>query len=128
MPNLFGIDIKAIVAQNVGQQLVAATLNKVTQGAYDPSDPGAGQQPQRVGYSCRVVATKFVKQVVEGTLVRRVKGKVTVILGTVASSQVPAPDDELVFVGPDEVQRTFTIVGDVDIDPAGATAVCEVQG
>lgn len=128
MPNLFGLDLKALVAQNLGSQLVPATLNKVTQGVYDPNNPAAGQSPTRLPFACRVVMSEFVKYVAEGSLVRKIKGEVVIILGTVVGGQVPVPNDELVFVAPDNVQRTFTITGDVDIDAAGATATCMVQG
>jgi hypothetical protein len=123
-----GVDIAALVNQHIGDKLVPATLTKYTAGAYDSSDPAAGTNKTSASYTCRVVQTEFIDTVREGDLVRYVKGEVVVILRSVASLKVPGVGDTLSFVGPTGVTRTLTIVGDVDIDAAGATATCEVEG
>lgn len=129
MPDLFGIDIAGIVASATAGQLISATLTKSTAGSYSSSDPSAGTSPSTADYSCDVVVGKLKQELVEEDNVRRWVGEITVILGTVSSSAVPANGDTITCTPQGHSSsRVFTITGFVDIDPAGATATCEVMG
>lgn len=128
MPNLFGLDIKSLVASTIGPGLVDAVLAKSTPGTYDINDPAAGSNPTSTTASCKVVQSEWLQQTLEDSIVRRVSGEVVVILGTIASGAVPAIGDTLTFVDPTGSSRAFTVTSKVDVDPAGATATCVVQG
>lgn len=128
MPNLFGMDIAGIVASNIGPGCVDAILTKYANGAYDVNNPAAGLPKTATPYTCKVVATKWVQGVIDGT-VRKVEGKVTVILGTVQGGVTPAPGDTITFIAPaSTTAKPVIVTGKVDIDAAGATATCDVEG
>lgn len=125
-----GIDPVAIIAQTIGTMAsVDATLTHIVPGSYDVNNPGQGNHPSTTTHTCRVTTTKFVLKTLEDELVRVVEGKLLVLIGTISPSGVwPQPGDTITLIPPVGASRAFTITGAVDIDGAGATAECEVQG
>lgn len=132
MPNLFGVDIKAIAASALGGLLYDATLGKKTAGVYNSSDPTAGQGVTTTNYTCKGVPTKVTHEFLDGDQVRRITGQVVILLGTMSTAGiVPAPGDTITIFRPGTVgsNMTCTIIKDgVSVDAAGAHALCKVRG
>lgn len=124
-----GVDIKAIVGNTIGQfGSVPATLTKKMAGTYDPANPTSGTQGSTADYPCKVLVTRFIEELVADTLVRRVTGKITIILATISNDKWPQNGDAITVIPPVGATRTFKISGKVDVDAVGATATCDVQG
>lgn len=131
--NLFGIDIAGLVAQHIGPGVQSATLRKFTAGSYDANDPSAGLAQTPTDYPCQVIVDRGLTHDAS-ELVRMSEGDITVILGTLPEGILPDMADQILVTPPGSlVQQTFVITGgpknkQVEIDPAGATAVCHVKG
>lgn len=129
---LFGIDIRGIVAANIGPGAQPATLVKLAMGTYDVNNPTMGLSRTTTSYACKAIVSKLNLGNDKGDLVRTLEGEITVILGTLPDGVIPVEGDTIALVPPGyTASRTF-IVGDgtgdtVKVDPAGATAVCKVM-
>jgi hypothetical protein len=140
MPVLFGLDIQALVAQSLAAagNVYDSTLTRISAGTPNPVDPTGPPSQVVTAYPCKGVADEIVSELVQDDGVRRVTGKVTIILGTLPVGVSPQPGDQITTVDP----RTGGIVtgtvagapgtGErgkrvVVVDPAGATAVCAIQ-
>jgi hypothetical protein len=129
MPDLFGIDIAGIVASATSGQLVPATLTKVVAGTYNATTPTSGTSPTSTSHACEVIVGELKQVLVEEDNVRRWKGEITIILGSVVGRAVPTIGSTITCTPQGHASaRVFTVTGEVDIDLAGATATCSVIG
>jgi hypothetical protein len=135
MPNLFGMDIAALVTEGIAAAggIYDSTLIRVVPGAINPADPTAGNAPTETSYPCKGVAIKIIDELADNDSVRRIRGEVMLLLKTLPSGIHPRAGDRITTVDPRTGGTvTGTIGGDkgknlVEVDPAGAQATCKVQ-
>lgn len=122
MPALFGIDIAALIASNMGPGLLPATLRKVTPGTRDPSDLSGGTNPTEQAFACRGIIDEYRESQFDGTLIQRGDRKVLILGGTLPSGVVPEQGDKISIEG-----QVFQVVGVPSRDPAAATYTCQAR-
>ena len=121
MPDLFGINIAKLIADNVGPGVLDAILTKVTDGTRTPGDLTAGLNPTTADYTCKGFVDDYSAYQVDGTLIKANDHKVTLLGGTLQGGIVPQQGDK-VFIE----NTTYEIVK-VKRDPAAATYLCQAR-
>lgn len=121
MPDLFGVDIQGILKDAIGDGFPSITVVKVTPGTRDPANPAAGVQPTRSPFGARGILDDYSDRQIDGTLVKTGDRKVLIVAGTLPSTVVPEPNDEIITEG-----KTWKIVR-TKRDPAEATYECQVR-
>ena len=123
MPNkLFGVDIAGIIKREIGPGVLPAQLIKITQAPRNSANPSKKVAPIEVRHKCKGIVGNYRDTVRGGSLVRAGDRKITLIAGFLAEGVVPEPQDQIFIEG-----DTYTIVGPVNRDPAGATYTCQVR-
>lgn len=131
---LFGIDVDAIVTQNIAPGMPDATLTKYTQGSYDVTNPAGGISKTPTNYPCKGLVSRLDAGHYTDDLVRNLTGEVTIFLGTLPDGVVPEVGDAITITPPGFTSSRVFVISDhegkrtVEVDPAGATAVCQVDG
>lgn len=113
--SLFGIDIASVVSDAVSGAggLKQVVVTRVSQGTRDPDDITAGRQ----GATITTITQGFVESASEfAKQASSVQHEATGLLIAKPMSFRPAPGDTVLCDG-----RTWTIVGPVKTDPAGAS-------
>lgn len=120
MPTLFNVDIAGILNTAMGPLMLAATLTKTTPGTRTAGSLGAGTNPQTADYAARGFTESYADREIDGTLIKSGDRKISLFGASIASSQVPAPNDRIT------IESTQFVVVRVERDPAGAlyTAQC----
>lgn len=122
MPELFGIDIAGIIAQEVGPGVLPATLIVVTPGTRLLGNPTGGTQPTRTSIpGGRGLIDDYTDDQIDGTLVQEGDRIVTLIANTFPGLPVPKPNDEVTIEN-----GTYKIIR-VKRDTAAATYTCQVR-
>ncbi len=128
-PNLFGANIAATLAAAMGPLMLSATLIRKTAGARAPGDLTGGRNTgaQTDSYSCRGFVDEYNQRHIgaargreDRTLIQAGDRKITLFGGTLPTAIDPRPGDLIRIEG-----ATYTIVGPVKRDPAGATFECQ---
>ncbi|MCH9664661.1 MAG: hypothetical protein K0U41_02295 [Gammaproteobacteria bacterium] len=122
MPELFGIDIAGIVAQEIGPRVLPATLIVITRGPRDPADPTEPGPEIRTPHPCRGFIEDYDDDKIDGTLVQRGDRLVTLIGGTLPSGIIPTGSDKVT------IEDSTYNVERIKRDPAAATYQCQVRG
>lgn len=120
MPELFGIDIAALVAQEIGPGLKDVTLSVVTPGIRNPNEPTAGVNSTIVSHIGKGVVLDYEDSEVDGTIVQRGDRQVLLIADTFPNV-VPSTTDRITAEG-----RTYNVIN-IERDPAAATYTCQVR-
>ncbi len=123
MPNLFGLDIAKLVADNIAAAggVLDVTLTKTTPGTRTAGSLAAGTNPTTTGYACKGFIEDRTQSNRPGSLVQS-GGKVVSIFGaTLDTGVVPAPTDTVTIEG-----STFTVL-EVGRDPAAAVYELKVE-
>lgn len=123
MPDLFGIDVAAILADAMGDGLPDAVLIKKTPGAVNLSNITGGSSPSPAPYPCKGLLSAVTQGVFDASLVRTKDLQVTILGGTLPSGIVPASNDRLTIEG-----KTYDVVTLGARDPAAATYTLLVRG
>lgn len=119
---LFGTDIAGIVAKEIGPGVLPAVLIKVVAGTRNPANPSAGTQPTETRYTCRGFIDSQ-KNDTRPTTITSQQNKVIVLIGdTIEQGQIPESTDKIEIEG-----LEYTIIGEIDRDPAAATYTCPVK-
>lgn len=121
MPNLFGIDIAAVVKDAFAGQLVSGTLTRVTPGTRTPGALTGGENPTTTAHTFDGVYEEFTASQIDGELVRVGDRKVIMIAGTISPAAVPDVGDQITLEG--DVTRVVR----VSRDPAAASYTCHVR-
>ena len=126
MPNIFGLDISGIAnsaVQSAGG-LLDAKLIKVTQGSRTSGSLTAGTNATESTFNGKGVISNYKGSQIDGTIVRSGDRKVLLMSRSFSSndSVVPETNDKITIEN-----RTYTIVNDIQRDPAGATYICQVR-
>lgn len=121
MAKLFGIDIAALVAKEIGPGLLDATLHRQTQGDRDTADPGAGLPVTETDITCKGVETYFDIKEWPSTLVEANDRLILIIANTMSTEVEPLPTWGLTIE-----DRRYTIIR-VRRDPAAASYACQVR-
>lgn len=119
MPNLFGIDIAGLLAQEIGPGVLPAILIVVTPGTRDPLNPTSGVRPTEVSITGRGFIEDYEDREIDGTLVKDGDRKITLIANTFPNQPVPKSEDKITIEG------TTYIIKRVARDPAAATYTCQ---
>lgn len=106
----------------MGSGLLSATLTKVTIGARTPGSYTSGPSVSTTNHTCRGVISDYDERQIDGSLVQRGDRRVLLLGGSLPSSVVPAPNDEVTIEG-----TKYSIVN-VRRDPAGASYTLQVRG
>lgn len=123
MPDLFGIDIKGLVADEFGGNLVAGTLTKVTHGARAAGDLTAGRTQTTESVTFDGILQSFKTELIDGTNVQLGDRQVLIIVGTMSEEVEPEQGWSITIEG-----KTYTVVKLLERDPAGATYLVHVRG
>lgn len=118
MPNIFNANIAGQIAQAMGPLLFPLTLIKRTASTRGELTGGVNSREER--YSGRGFIDDYRDSRIDGTIIK-VGDRVVTIMGA-SIAVTPDPDDQIIIEG-----RTWTIVGPVRRDPAGATYECQVR-
>ena len=121
MPDLFGMDIAKLVADNLGPGVLDATLTQVTAGNRTAGDLTAGVNPTNVDYPCKGFVDDYSASQIDGTLIKANDHKVTLLGGTLQGGIIPQQGDK-VFIE----NTTYEIIK-VKRDPAAATYLCQAR-
>lgn len=121
MPKLFGLDIKGLVAQNLGPGLLPVTVHQVTWGDRVASAPDEGLDLTETDITCKGVLTFFDAHDFPGTLVEENDRLVIVLVGTMSTEVEPLPGWAVTI---EDVR--YDIIR-VRRDPAGATYSMQVR-
>lgn len=114
MPDLFGLDVKGLVADALAGQLVPGTLVETVVGART-GDVTAGRAQTAVNHSFEGVLDDYETDEVDGTTVQAGDRRVLVIAGSLVSPVVPQPNWNVTIEG-----QTYRVTR-VLRDPAAAT-------
>lgn len=123
MSDLFGIDVAGIVADEMGDGLLPATLKKIK--TYTPStrDPTGPPRTTSEGHSCSGVRLELSQFDRTLDVAKLSSAKVMLLAGTLPAGVEPETGDQITIDG-----ATKTIVEDgVKCDPAKATWTCYVR-
>ena len=121
MPDLFGIDIAKLVADNIGPGVLPAVLTKVTPGTRTAGSLTAGTNSTSVDHDCRGFIDDYDASQIDGTLIKMDDHKVTIIGGTLPAGVIPVQNDHVFIEG-----TTYEIIR-VKRDPAAATYTCQAR-
>lgn len=121
MPNLFGIDIAGIIAQEIGPGVLDATLIVVTPGTRSTNST-AGTNPTTVSISGKGFIEDYEDNQIDGTLVKKGDRRITLIANTFAGLPVPKSNDKI------EIENATYTIQRVKRDPAAATYTCQSRG
>jgi hypothetical protein len=123
--NLFGVGISKLIKDNIGPNVLNATLTKVTPGTRSASEPTQGTNPTTTDYACKGFIDTQKVRFKAGTLVEGGK-KVAVLIGdTISNGTVtPAPGDFITIEG---TKYQIPEDGMIDRDPDAATYTCEIR-
>lgn len=122
---LFGFDIAAIIAKEIGKGVLSATLIKTTPGTRTPGSLAAGTNPADVPHPCKgFIDMQAVANVADS--LASDGSKVIVLLGDTINggNTVPELGDKITIEG-----TTYRIPDDgrIDRDAAAATFTCTVR-
>lgn len=98
----------------------AVTVTRSTPGTPDPSTPWQPGPPVLTDYECAGWVDTYLADEIDGTSILSSDVKVIVLLSTLAI--MPAIGDAIMARG-----RTYPVIVNVAIDPAGATAALQVR-
>jgi len=122
---LFGVDIAAEINSAMAQDLIPATLHKVSAGTRTSGQLTSGTNPTETDYTARGFVEENFAQDGQGndgdSLVRKIKRYVTLIGDSIEGAQVPAENDKVTIEG--VKYRILT----VKRDPAAATYSLRVE-
>lgn len=119
MPKLLSGFIAKQLAKNLGPQVKAATLIKVTNGTRTPGAVSGGLSPTEASYAARGFVDTYNATLVDGTTIRQDDRKVSLLGASIAGSQVPAAGDKVTIEG-----ATYRVIT-VERDPDGAVYTCQ---
>lgn len=126
MPGLFanlGVDIPALIDASLSDSLLPATLVKFSPGVPSSSMLTAGANPEKKTYPCRGVVTDYSAYEMAQGLVKLGERKILLIANSIASAQVPEPNDQIQIEG-----GTWRVCEQgVTRDPAAAAYTCKVR-
>lgn len=138
MSKLFGVDIKKLIAQNVGPGLLSGTLSKAAHGSRTTGSLSAGRSRTETPYRFRGIVEDFKvelvvaaerasgaggRQSVSGTRIERGDKRVLLVAGTLPTGIEPEPGDGISIDG-----LTLRVVAVLERDPAGATFIIQARG
>lgn len=118
MPDIFKAGIANQVVQAMGSLLFPVILIKRSSSTRAELTGGVNTREEK--YSGRGFIDDYKDSRIDGTIIK-VGDRMVTILGASISS-VPEPDDQIIIEG-----KTWTIVGPVRRDPAGAIYECQVR-
>ncbi len=118
MPNIFNADIAGKIGQAMGPLLFPLTLIKRTSSTR--SDLTGGVNTREESYNGRGFIDDYRDSRIDGDIIK-IGDRLVTIMGA-SITVVPEPDDKVIIEG-----VTWTIVGPVRRDPAGATYECQVR-
>lgn len=122
MPNLFGLDIAGIVNDNLGSQLLDATLIQVVEGTRSASDPTAGLPTSNRNIPCKGIIDEYLAREIDGTIVQTGDRKILLLGKSIKSGTVvPATGDKI------KIEGVVYRILDIKRDPAAATYVCQAR-
>ncbi len=117
-------DIAGIVGDAlVGAEMTKpATLIKVTAGTRTPGSVTGGTNPTTTSFAAQGIVADYSAYSIAESLVKAGDRKVRLFGSTIAGGAVPETNDRITIEG-----TTFTIIGPVGRDPAGATYICQCR-
>lgn len=122
---LFGVDIAAEINAAMGQDLLPATLHKVSAGTRTSGQQTSGTNPTETDHAARGFVEESFRQEGEqdddGSLVTRIKRRVILLGDSIAGGAVPEGGDKVTIEG---VKHS---VLNVQRDPARATYTLSVE-
>lgn len=130
-PNLFGADIAGAILGALGSQVLDAVLTRKTPGTRGPGAITAGQTvgETTTSYPCKGFTDQWRRSNLgstaeryggrTGTLVEENDRKIVLLGASLPDDIDPQEGDVIQIEG-----QSFTIVGAIDRDPAGATFAC----
>lgn len=122
---LFGVDIAAEINSAMAEDLLDATLHKVSAGTRTSGQQTSGTNPTETPYTAKgFIEEGFVnegRKNDEGTLVTVTKRRVILIGDSIEGAQEPAENDFVTIEG-----MKHRVVA-VQRDPARATYTCSVE-
>jgi hypothetical protein len=119
MPKLLSGFIAKQIAKNLGPQVKAAVLVKVTNGARTAGAVSGGLNPTEASYAARGFVDTYDARLVDGTTIRQEDRKVSLLGASIAGGQVPAQGDKVTIEG-----ATYRVLA-VARDPDGAVYTCQ---
>jgi hypothetical protein len=100
---LFGVDIAAEINAAMAQDLLPATLHKVTAGSRTSGQQTSGANPTETDHACRgFVEEGFVREGAtndDGSLVTRVRRRVNIVGDSIVGGAVPEANDNVTIEG-----------------------------
>lgn len=122
MPNLFGVNIAKILADNFRGKLLKGELYKIAPGTRSPGSLTGGTQPVQTAYQFEGFIDNKTERAIDGTLVS-IGGRVVSILGaSLPSGIVPNKGDRLSIE-----DANYVITEIMSRDPAAALYECAVE-
>ena len=121
MPDLFGLDIKGIVADALSGQLVSGTLTEVQVGVR-AADSTEGRAQVAVDHAFEGIIDDYTDREIFGTSIEAGDRRVLIITGLLATAVVPEPNWRVTIEG-----STYRVIA-VKRDPAEATYTLQVRG
>jgi hypothetical protein len=120
-PNLFGANIAGAILSALGPGVLDATLVRRTAGTRPVGQVTAGltSGETQVSYPCKGFIDEWGKFRTEASLTEENDRKILLLGASLPDDIDPRPGDLITIEA-----RTYTIIGPVDRDPAGATFTC----
>jgi hypothetical protein len=120
---IFGLQLDKIINDAIvsAGNLIDATLIKVVVGARTGGNLAGGKAAVETSYAAKGIISSYQDNQIDGTIIKKGDRRVLLMGRSIASDQVPEPNDKVTIEG-----RTYQIVA-VDSDPARATYTCQAR-
>lgn len=121
MVELFGIDIAALVDENLSDGVLDATLTKFTPGTRTPSDLASGTNPTPEVFTAKGFIEDYTDRDFENTQIEIGDRRITLIANSIQNMAIPETGDRVFIEGESwNIKR-------VKRDPAAATYLCQAR-
>lgn len=123
MPDLFGLDIKGIVADAITSAggLVSGTLTEIVTGARTGDITGGKAHTETVHTFTDGILSGYSDDEINGTTIQKGDQQILIIAGSLSSAVVPETNWKVAIEG-----KTYRVVN-VSRDPAEATYALQVR-
>ena len=129
MPDLFanlGINIPALIHQNLSASLYPASITRKTAGARDPSNIAGGRNPTVLTVSGRGFADEWNDYAQAQSLVQKGDRKIVLVVNSFPNGTPrPVVDSEITVEDNNGVATTYRVASEspkgISQDPSGAT-------
>lgn len=115
---LFGVDIAALIADNIGPGVLDVAISKKASGARDPANPANGIPQTPSPFACKGFWEDFAPADIDGSNILLNDRKAVLIGDTIPADGIPQKQDEITIEG-----RTLAVHRLILRDPAAAVYI-----